>query len=70
MKIARHLRVKLSSENLTYIADNAFSMDSATFRRGQIGSWRDELKPEHILKFKEVAGQLLIDLGYETNLGW
>jgi len=70
MKIARHLRVKLPSENLTYIADNAFSINSATFRRGQIGSWRDELKLEHILKFKEVAGQLLIDLGYESNLDW
>ena len=70
MKIAKHLRVKLSAENLTYIADNAFLVNSATLGRGQIGNWRDKLKPEQIIKFEEVGGQLLIDLGYESNLGW
>ena len=43
---------------------------SHTFRKGVAGGWRNELKPEHIAAIKEVAGLLLIKLGYESGLGW
>jgi len=40
------------------------------FRKGIKGDWRNYLKPHHIARFKEVSGQQLIDLGYETDLDW
>lgn len=43
---------------------------SNTFRKGKIGSWREEFDPEIKQAFKEVAGNLLIDFGYEKNQGW
>ena len=43
---------------------------SPTFRRGKIGSWRDHFTAEHKRTFKEVAGDLLIQLGYEQDFDW
>ncbi len=40
------------------------------FRKGIAGDWRNYLKPEHIARFKEVAGEQLIALGYERDLNW
>jgi hypothetical protein len=47
-----------------------YTADSPTFRRGMIGSWRESFKPVHRDAFKEVAGALLIELGYEHDLAW
>jgi hypothetical protein len=43
---------------------------SHTFRQGTTGAWRDVFTPAHKSLMKEVAGSLLVDLGYETGLGW
>ncbi|NPA06307.1 MAG: sulfotransferase domain-containing protein [Chloroflexi bacterium] len=43
---------------------------SGTFRRGQPGNWREYFTPEIKDLFKRVAGDLLIELGYETDLDW
>lgn len=43
---------------------------SNTFRKGKIGSWREEFDSEIKQEFKVVAGKLLIDFGYERNLDW
>ena len=40
------------------------------YRKGIVGDWRNHLNADHIAKFKETAGQQLIDLGYETDLAW
>jgi hypothetical protein len=40
------------------------------FREGQIGSWKKHFTPDHKEAFKRVAGQLLINLGYEATLDW
>lgn len=40
------------------------------FRKGIIGDWKNYLKPEHIVRFKQVAGDKLIELGYEEDLDW
>lgn len=44
--------------------------NSPTFRTGKTGEWKKYFKEEHKKIFKEVAGQLLIDLGYEKTLDW
>lgn len=67
--IAKHLNVSRRVDKLKRCSKSLFG-GTATFRKGQIGSWKRHFKPEHKEKFKEIAGQLLIDLGYEANLDW
>jgi hypothetical protein len=43
---------------------------SHTFRSGKKGGWAAEFTPEHRRLFDRVAGQLLIDFGYEPNHDW
>jgi len=43
---------------------------SPTFRSGKTGEWKKHFTSEHKKIFKDVAGDLLIRLGYETNLNW
>lgn len=67
--IARHLGYELQPEKAQSIARGAFGA-SATFHKGQIGGWRERFSAEHKKVFKRIAGQLLVDLGYESNLNW
>jgi hypothetical protein len=39
-------------------------------RKGIVGDWKNYFNGNHVQRFKEVAGQLLIDLGYEKDLSW
>ncbi len=43
---------------------------SRTFRSGKTGGWRDHFTDEHKELFKDVAGDLLMHLGYEKSNGW
>ncbi len=43
---------------------------SPTFRSGKTGEWKKYFKEEHKRVFKEVAGDLLVKLGYESNNDW
>jgi hypothetical protein len=43
---------------------------SRTFRSGKTGSWREHFTENHKDLFKEVAGDLLVRLGYEKNNDW
>ncbi len=43
---------------------------SPTFRSGKTGEWKKFFTPEHKKVFKDVAGDLLIRLGYEKNNDW
>jgi hypothetical protein len=43
---------------------------SRTFRSGTAGAWRQHFTPEHKRLFLDVAGDLLIRLGYEKNNDW
>lgn len=43
---------------------------SPTFRKGVVGDWRAHFTDEHKRLFKETAGDLLIQLGYEQNNDW
>lgn len=67
--IAKHLNLSISDERLSQIANNLFG-GTGTMREGQIGSWKKHFTEEHKKTCKEVAGKLIIDSGYETNLDW
>jgi hypothetical protein len=43
---------------------------SHTFRSGKTGGWREHFTESHKALFKDVAGDLLIRLGYEKNNDW
>ena len=43
---------------------------SPTFREGKAGGWRKYFTDEHKALFKEVTGDLLIQLGYERDVNW
>ncbi|MEW6715887.1 MAG: hypothetical protein AB1345_00055 [Chloroflexota bacterium] len=43
---------------------------SPTFRRGKVGGWQEHFTESHKELFKEVAGDLLICLGYEQDNDW
>jgi hypothetical protein len=43
---------------------------SRTFRSGKTGEWRKYFNDEHKAAFKQVAGGMLIELGYERDLNW
>ena len=43
---------------------------SPTFRQGKSGGWKTQFSPENKALFKEIAGDLLIRIGYEDNKDW
>lgn len=43
---------------------------SHTFRSGKTGGWREHFTVEHKKLFKDVAGDLLVQLGYEKDNDW
>jgi len=43
---------------------------SHTFRSGKTGGWREHFSDEHKQLFKDVAGDLLVRLGYEQSNDW
>jgi hypothetical protein len=43
---------------------------SPTFRSGKTGEWRKHFTEEHKKMFKDVVGDLLVQLGYEKNGNW
>jgi hypothetical protein len=43
---------------------------SHTFRTGKTGGWREFFTAEHKKLFKDVAGDLVVRLGYEKTSDW
>jgi sulfotransferase 6B1 len=43
---------------------------SFTYRQGKSGGWRSSLSETHKTQLKEVAGELLVELGYEQDMNW
>jgi hypothetical protein len=58
------------SEILAGIARNLVPEKSRTFRQGGTGGWKDVFTPHHKKRMKEIAGELLIRLGYEDDWDW
>jgi hypothetical protein len=44
--------------------------NSPTFRKGEVGGWIAKFSPENKQLFNDVAGDLLIQLGYEQSNDW
>jgi hypothetical protein len=55
---------------LTILVEAIQPRKSHTFRSGKTGGWKQHFTDEHKKLFKEVAGDLLVRLGYEKNNDW
>jgi sulfotransferase family protein len=66
-------RVPLATSRETirdYLEASINPKRSPTFRSGKTGEWKKHFTPEHKKLFKDVAGDLLIKLGYEKDKDW
>lgn len=55
---------------LSILAQSIRPKKSHTFRSGKTGSWHEHFTDEHKQLFKDVAGDLLVKLGYEKDNDW
>jgi hypothetical protein len=68
--IINHLGLDLADEEVRRIAANTFFKKSRTFRKGAIGDWKNHFTEEHKRVFKDIAGDALIEMGYEKGRDW
>jgi sulfotransferase 6B1 len=72
--IIRYLEIENDSKRLNPMIEkmqsNVSPIKSPTFRKGQAGIWKKEFDEEIKNHFKNVAGGLLIELGYEKDYDW
>ena len=74
-QILDRLAINLSAQEIkskfaSYVMN---PMESHTFvkgAKGKKGGWKTIFQPHHKQAFKQVAGDILIELGYETDLNW
>jgi hypothetical protein len=57
-------------EALSVLIEAIQPKKSHTFRSGRTGSWKELFTDEHKKLFKDVAGDLVVQLGYEKNNDW
>lgn len=55
---------------LSILAEAIQPKKSHTFRSGKTGGWKEHFTGEHKKLFKDVAGDLLVRLGYERDNNW
>ncbi len=67
--LASHIGYSLTDQEIADITGELFG-ETITFRKGQIGTWREYFTPEHKEMCKKVLGQDLINLGYEKDFNW
>jgi len=68
-KIVNHWGIGADAFDLSAVCANLFG-GTSTFHSGTIGGWREHFTPAIKTTFKDAAGKLLIDLGYETDYNW
>ena len=74
-RIVDYLEIKLSSQEIKdqFSSQSMNPQESHTFvkgGKGQKGNWKNFFTESHKQAFKKVAGELLIELGYEQDENW
>jgi hypothetical protein len=65
LRIAGFLGLQVTEAHLASIQEKAFGTPGRTFRRGQIGSWKEHFKEEHIRLYTELAAEITEKWGYQ-----
>ena len=68
-KLAAFLKTPLIPQEIDAVCREIFG-GTATFRRGQIGAWKEYFSEKHIKLFKLLYNSHLIRLGYEKDSNW
>ena len=68
-KIANALNLKVTDKYLLRIFNESFGTGS-TFRTGTTGNWKKYFSEEDKTLFKQLLGDVLIELGYEKDYNW
>jgi len=68
-KIATALHLDASDDDLLE-AFNASFGKGTIFSKGKAGVWKEHFTEEHKAHFKEILGDVLIELGYENDYNW
>ncbi len=63
--ICDYLELGLTDEEIFSTGRRIFDINSPTFRKGQIASWKDELPARWQKVFNERYGDILVETGYE-----
>ena len=58
------------AESIQMLESSIDPKRSPTFRSGKAGGWRTQFSPDNKQLFKDTAGNLLIQLGYERDHDW
>lgn len=68
---SRRMDFPVSPEKMhTYYERCIAPEKSPTFRSGKVGGWKTHFQEKHRELFKQVSGDLLIRLGYESDSNW
>lgn len=67
--IAAYFEIECPESIIDQVCDSLFG-GTYTFNKGLIGAWRDRFTETHKAVFKEETGDLLIKLGYESDMNW
>jgi hypothetical protein len=65
-RVAAHVGLSADERTMRRVQEGLFGV-GRTFRKGQIGGWREEFSPEHERVVEQVAGPLLVKLGYKAG---
>jgi hypothetical protein len=65
-RVAGHLGVEADEATMRAVEEDLFGA-GRTFRKGQIGGWREEFSADHARAVEEILGPLLVQLGYEAG---
>jgi hypothetical protein len=69
--VHRGLPAHANREEAVRMLDSSIDPNrSPTFRSGKAGGWRTQFNPENKRLFKDIAGDLLVKLGYERDQDW
>jgi hypothetical protein len=70
IRIAEYLNISLNEQQINYICENLWG-NTMSFRKGIIGDWKNYFTEEIKKIFIERGGgDVLIELGYETDYNW
>ncbi|MDF1499264.1 MAG: sulfotransferase domain-containing protein [Anaerolineales bacterium] len=65
--LSAHIRYR---DLVGHLAEEMSPEHSRTYRSGRAGTWREHFTLRNIDQFKRVAGDLLIEMGYEQDDSW
>lgn len=66
-EILQFLELPPDDAVVSRVADSIYSTQSATFRRGQIDSWRQEMAPRHVELINELCAPQMLRMGYSPT---